>query len=479
MTTSTAVYILAVLACSHLVTAFEDIQMLIEMTRHGSRMPERWYQHVKWTEGLSPGQLTPIGMRMHYLLGKELRNRYSRIFENGLKPEEYYIRSTSIHRAIESATSHMHGLWDQFSDFKISFRNDDKRIQPPQTPRDTLYVGYKTPLPAGLIVNPIHMVPLHEDTLLMLWDSDGCLALRDKLHEGFFEISRKLEGSLEFKEIVRRIHTKYDMPFEEEPLFSSCIHLSEFVSQDAVNNPNPKIKMNEDLFKFAERCYQAKVLIRYRDLELVKVHNAELVSEIIKKLSDKAEGLTPTAKYHYYSAHDSTLSGILVASGILSPYCAADSLYSGTLSPCPNFPDVASNIIFELIDDNGTQYARMLYNFDAVDVCSLGNKDDKYRCPLQAFIIAFEAYGDADRNKFCLRDDAEKQESHLNAARVMLNTWQISSAVVLVLICLISIGWCLMCANMKICQISRPMFIKSKTCILNATTSMADVSSPK
>ena len=90
-----------------------------------------------------------------------MRLRYSTIFDKPmLGHDEYWVRSTPVNRTLESAFSHISGLFDVFSEKEFDqeyFPNGNIRLQPPQAlnfePSNT---PFKTPLPHGLASFPIH-----------------------------------------------------------------------------------------------------------------------------------------------------------------------------------------------------------------------------------------------------------------------------------------------------------------------------------
>ncbi|PXF42081.1 Prostatic acid phosphatase [Gracilariopsis chorda] len=104
-----------------------------ELCRHGDRTPLAQFPSdalpaYKWPEGI--GELTAIGQRAHYELGKRLRQRY---VDTGFLPEAYsprdvYVRSTDIDRTLVSATSQMTGLYPPGTaantDVRVRFGND-------------------------------------------------------------------------------------------------------------------------------------------------------------------------------------------------------------------------------------------------------------------------------------------------------------------------------------------------------------------
>ena len=88
-----------------------------EHFRHGARGPyigvdpitnldfigEKWY---------GMGELTPLGMRMLYLLGISNKNKYSNFLSKTYNPNELYIISTNVNRTINSVNSFLKGFYD-------------------------------------------------------------------------------------------------------------------------------------------------------------------------------------------------------------------------------------------------------------------------------------------------------------------------------------------------------------------------------
>ena len=87
-----------------------------EVSRHGARAPGTIYDWV--AEGQEnwkvPMQLSDMGMRQHFLIGHEMRNRY--MLKEKLVPEtwnkdEFKFVSTDRHRTLESGESQLEGLF--------------------------------------------------------------------------------------------------------------------------------------------------------------------------------------------------------------------------------------------------------------------------------------------------------------------------------------------------------------------------------
>ena len=58
------------------------------------------------------GELTPLGLRMHYLLGVDNKKRYSNFLSEKYNPNELYISSTNVNRTLLSVYSFLKGFFD-------------------------------------------------------------------------------------------------------------------------------------------------------------------------------------------------------------------------------------------------------------------------------------------------------------------------------------------------------------------------------
>lgn len=136
----------------------------IELCRHGDRSPLAQFPAdtlpvSKWPEGV--GQLTAIGMRAHYNLGRRLRKRYvdTGFLSLSYKQDEIYVRSTDVDRTLMSATSQLSGLYPPGSP-----TNYDVRVQFGKDPLHDKEGG----LPHAFQPIPIHTVEKAFDDLLLV-----------------------------------------------------------------------------------------------------------------------------------------------------------------------------------------------------------------------------------------------------------------------------------------------------------------------
>eukprot|EP01015_Nassula_variabilis_P027768 TRINITY_DN572_c0_g1_i20.p1 TRINITY_DN572_c0_g1~~TRINITY_DN572_c0_g1_i20.p1 ORF type:complete len:241 (+),score=24.92 TRINITY_DN572_c0_g1_i20:121-843(+) len=106
----------------------QTVEMVIQITRHGARAPKDAYFNKGFWSRYNLGDLTPSGMRMMYLLGQEMRQRY--IIQNKLLPDQYNhfqikIKTNTDQRTVNSALSFLRGMYpddyaEQLSDELIT-----------------------------------------------------------------------------------------------------------------------------------------------------------------------------------------------------------------------------------------------------------------------------------------------------------------------------------------------------------------------
>ena len=99
-----------------LLESEKKLLFVLEHFRHGARGPYKSFDYDNWEDIFKvkwngAGELTPNGMRMHYLLGVSVRNKYKDFISNEYNPKEIYIISTDLNRTIMSAYSNLLGTY--------------------------------------------------------------------------------------------------------------------------------------------------------------------------------------------------------------------------------------------------------------------------------------------------------------------------------------------------------------------------------
>ncbi|KAL3111271.1 hypothetical protein niasHT_014325 [Heterodera trifolii] len=295
---------------------FGTLKFVHILWRHGTRTPvtDMAKEPRQWKQG--PGELTKKGMGQMFRLGQWIRHRYDGGF---LSPDynvnEFYVRSSDFNRTLMSAQALLAGLYPP---------RPDRAFEP------------------GLKWQPIPVHTEARETDRVIFDGSNCAPM--------LEEERRVFSSAEVKEIERKNadflrFLAIQSGFEQIPL--------PFREMRYVFDPLICIKFNgegKELPKWAnesviERIWQLNDISSnylYKTTKLVRFRAGVLFNEILQRMKNVQQQQTAAAggninydarqRVQAYSAHDTTLAGILAAFG---------------LSPSP-FPHFATALFIEL-----------------------------------------------------------------------------------------------------------------------------------
>ena len=128
----------------------------------------------KW-DGI--GELTPLGMRMLYLLGVSNKKKYSNFLSKTYNPNELYITSTNVNRTIISINSFLKGFYDNKTSINLTKTQIDRSIILNSNHSEKINSKIKD-LENNSLENGINMIPVHTfDRKKMefdLYDASSC-----------------------------------------------------------------------------------------------------------------------------------------------------------------------------------------------------------------------------------------------------------------------------------------------------------------
>ncbi|XP_022832385.1 prostatic acid phosphatase isoform X1 [Spodoptera litura] len=302
------------------IVADESVKYAAVIFRHGDRTPVQPYPTDPWrNESLWPvkfGELTNVGKRQHYALGKWLRQRYSHLLSDAFDPTEIYIRSTDIDRTLMSAQANLAGMYPPKSK---TMWNPDINWQP----------------------IPVHTVPELEDELLAMrkpcpaYDTELERVMHSKPYK---ERLRKYQHLMDYLSAYSGMKVKdyYDIVDIYSTLYIETLY--NFTLPNWTQSVYPD-EMREPA------CYSFKTETGSPLLSRLKV--GPLLKHIMTHMSDVLSGDKKSHKVVMYSGHDLTVGSILNALG----------LYDG------NCPVYTSTVFLELVKANktGEHFVRISY----------------------------------------------------------------------------------------------------------------------
>ena len=198
-----------------IVSSLSEDKLVFLMThiRHGARAPQKYYDQSKYLDYVleswnNPGELTPIGQRMHYALGLQNREDYitkkkflSEIFD----PHEILIYSTKFNRTLLSVSSFFQGLYPPGTGGEIT--EEQKNNSKPQVNlspevEKELEKLKLNSLPEKMSVVPVRMINDNERKII-IYDIPECLWKRDEMRK------INLEKSEDLKKFIEEFKKKY------------------------------------------------------------------------------------------------------------------------------------------------------------------------------------------------------------------------------------------------------------------------------
>lgn len=341
----------------------DELIFVMEICRHGARAPLTDELSKNFTVGT--GKLTPSGMRQHYLLGRFLRKKYiddMKFLSPTYKREELHVSSTHIERTVESARSHLLGLYPPESNNKTL--KEEKLFK--TLPEINLSKDYDTEsiyaLPSKYEAIAVKNNEIKRDTLFA---TGACTYLYNQMAERRKdkEVWTKLDEY--FKPKIYKALARFFNKKEEEIDYVEAYNLGDALIAMEYEGHVAKDEFTEEEWEHIYHL-QFPFLINLftplgNRLVISKLMNPviEFMNWKVGREFDSRQTGTfkLTEKYMYHSSHDLMISNFLI-------FLKLQNLEV-------DYVDFASNFIFELYKKHGeadSYYVKTFYNNKQVQI---------------------------------------------------------------------------------------------------------------
>ena len=367
----------------------QELQMVIQNSRHGARSAISPDLFNYWPY---PGELTGNGMREHFVLGKEIRNRYGNLLPAIYDPKLFNVRSTMYNRTVQSIHSQLYGA---FTD-----GNEQNAPQMPQ-PYDPVlaypplmsHIQYSdfgnSALPNNYTPIPVHVSETKYDQLLKGYQGKAC-PIENLLWEGQKNaiVTEKQSFIEEAKPLIKEAIANKWIESKDPNTFdtlSETAYMFDTIKADLNSGKPIPFYPNSSTWKKYEYLYNVFHHYMYNGNPVqYQLGSSIYLNDVLNTLINKTKGLR-SEKYIIHSSHDSNLVSILSAFNILNVTCF-ESQYKNPKynnSYCV-FPSYASTLFFELwADPNNLTNASVKVKYDEQVLPLCSTKDDS--CDLNSF----------------------------------------------------------------------------------------------
>ncbi len=422
-----------------------NVKMLIEIFRHGarremaemplsSRQSELQYPDPEW--GLM--DLTIVGMREHYNLGRQIRKAYADLLPTSFDHTKIRLIASSTNRTILSAESQLMGMFDLGSGGKIDYDNKNY-YQPPIANFDIPYDDGQSSLPKKFSSIPIANPSMEHNYIFSASNTLACPKF-----------------GLEMKDLRKKMIQKYENDFQsvyalltsngfdpqrygkqDKYTYDLALNVCDYVISNSWNNPDFHVSR---ILLSQCQAFVTFDLFGYFFTDKAHIIFISKLNERIGKIfDDYAKNVDRQASLVLLSGHDTTISAFLNnffpenSQCILNAYRrgiydAGDQQYYGRnpISGCIDRIHYTANIFLELysVGDSQDLYVSMKYNNVELPFHGYEDRD----MPLSTFQDILRKHTDNNWDESCGINQTEPLD------RKIINAIWISSVVLLIMV---------------------------------------------
>lgn len=282
--------------------ASEKPIFMIELIRHGARLEMHDYKvPFKEDKQLNFGDLTALGMRQLYLLGRNTKQTHKHLLRNVYDPTEHLVYSSSENRTIVSTICYLLGIYG--FDKGSVIENGEKALFLPPIEKARFQIDMKDEALPFKLQLPAFNTPFSKNHFIFKKNREESVAYRQRLSQSFLMLKETLNPTIEL--LIKENFTpqKFKKKNTNAKFASAACG---FIIARSYSQKD--FAVSKDLL---EQCYMVQAIhrfIQFSDRQAVFIYIRKFFDVVKLYLKDVENS---AAQVVTFVGHDSNLSAFL------------------------------------------------------------------------------------------------------------------------------------------------------------------------
>ena len=362
----------------------DEVVFIVNYGRHGARNGRTIFPNktIPAEANLEKDEIQPNGIRMTYILGKELRQRYPELFTNPAKP--FGLRNMSIiasqdSRTQISATSLGIGLLGGENYAYTGFQ--ESNVEGWKPPFSLIDVTAPTGevVPKNYPVVALKSVQYsNSDLFISEGNKNSCPGLVKETTETGKDIASKY-SSLVIPSVSDVLNSNGYSPSsfgKSEWDFNTISWVQSDSECKEYFYGAPPANIPAATYQRMKKVHFYQYALEYTPEKINKALSDPMAREILAALENRVNNAESDQVFKNYLGHDSGLMAHQIRFNINSADCLGLEVDGEEHRQCDDTPGFASSFIYELHYMNYQYFVRVLWNGRSVPFCSESYKDN-------------------------------------------------------------------------------------------------------